>query len=733
MAKHIVFLLVLFSAFAQMSAAEPPKLAELLAECGANLDKLKSWRMECEILSESRWGDRPERKRLAHFDLRFDGTRACNRGRTWAEAPPPQEVPDIEEASYMSLLWDGQICAKYSKMDKDDHGLVMIDDIANAPETTKHLEIGSIRYQHQASRLLGYSPGTFDRIDKVLNEAKGARLRPEMESVNGIGCHVIDAETGHGNYTVWLDPTHGYSVARREVHMDKAEDHLWRGRAMQFDSLSEKVEITRFDQIDNIWIGTEAIQQSDYLADGELDTTTAHIRVTKFIADPDHEALASFEPNDIPNGTLVIVVPVTHIRYLWEDGDLVTHIDEDILAKIDQTLETMSGTDDQVPLTRAVGVAEDVAFVTPTPDPNNETAGTGEPALALDPRPHCGLYCLYSVLKLDGQDIDYRELVKPEYYGRLRGSSLAELNRAATDYGLYAGVATRLSTRALRKAPYQAILHLKAGAEETEYDHYGLFMGTENGKARIYSPPEAPRSVSFAELASQWDGYALFVSKRPFDIDSIFTPDRQRLLLCGAAGTFIVLLGHFARRLWLSVAGAMSRKWTLGLTAGQAAALGLVALLFGGLYHFAHDEGLLANASATASVQKAHTANFIPKISAKRTRALLGTGTVFIDARLARDYKNGHLEGAISLPVDANDAVWDQTLAIIPQGCPIVAYCQSTGCKFAENVALRLMEAGHEEISIFKAGWVDWVARYGRPEPAGKEVEPGDADQDNPA
>jgi rhodanese-related sulfurtransferase len=733
MAKHIVFLLVLTSAFPQVLAAKPRGLAELLTECGTNLDKLQSWRMECEILSESRWGDRPEQKRFARFDLRFDGAQACNRGRTWAEAPPPQEVPDIEEASYMSLLWDGQICTKYSKMNKDDHGLVMIDDMANAPETTRHLEIGSILYQHQASRLMGYSPGTFDRIDKVLHEAKGTRLRPKMESINGIKCHVIDTETGHGNYTVWLDPTHGYSVARREVHMDKAEGHLWRGRAMQFDSLSEIVEIVRFDQIDNVWIGTEAIQQSDYITDDELDTTTAHIRVTKFIIDPDHEALASFEPKDIPNGTLVIVVPVTHIRYLWEDGDLVTHIDEDILAKIDQTLGAMSETDDQIPPTKAIGVAADSTSVTATPDRNKETTSIGETALALDPRPHCGLYCLYSVLRLDGQDIDYRELVKPEYYGRLRGSSLAELNRAATDYGLYAGVATRLSTRALRKTPYQAILHLKAGAEQTEYDHYGLFLGTENGKARIYSPPETPRLVSFAELASQWDGYALFVSKQPFDIDSIFTSDRQRLFLCGAAGTFIVLLGHFAKQLWLSVVGAMPRRWTLGLTAGQAAALGLAALLFGGLYHFAHDEGLLANASATASVRKAHTANFIPKISAKRTRALLGTGAVFIDARLTRDYKNGHLEGAISLPVDANDALWDQTLARIPQGCPIVAYCQSTGCKFAENVALRLIEAGYEDISIFKAGWVDWVARYGRLEPAGKEVEEENARQDNPA
>ena len=123
-----------------------------------------------------------------------------------------------------------------------------------------------------------------------------------------------------------------------------------------------------------------------------------------------------------------------------------------------------------------------------------------EETSSLKPRPHCGLYCLYSILKLSGQDLDFRDLVKPAYYGRLMGSSLAELNQGAKDYGLYAGVVTRLSTRALRDCPYWAILHVRRNPEAKEYDHYQLFLGTENGRAKLFNPPEGVKLVQFSDL-----------------------------------------------------------------------------------------------------------------------------------------------------------------------------------------------------------------------------------------
>jgi rhodanese-related sulfurtransferase len=193
---------------------------------------------------------------------------------------------------------------------------------------------------------------------------------------------------------------------------------------------------------------------------------------------------------------------------------------------------------------------------------------------------------------------------------------------------------------------------------------------------------------------------------------------------------------HFGKRLWFSLVPAIPRRWALCLTAGQAAAMGLAAVFCGGFYQFASEGGLLANGAATQSFQKGHIASFIPKVGERRVRKLLGTETVFIDARLTRDYKLGHLDSAISLPIDANDVLWKATTAKIPRNVHIVTYCQSAGCKFAQTVSLRLIEQGYWDISIFKGGWAEWTARHGRPQPpqsTGKEVKSENADQNDPA
>jgi len=97
---------------------------------------------------------------------------------------------------------------------------------------------------------------------------------------------------------------------------------------------------------------------------------------------------------------------------------------------------------------------------------------------------------------------------------------------------------------------------------------------------------------------------------------------------------------------------------------------------------------------------------------------LLDGDTVFIDARLARDFKAGHLEGAISVPVNADDEERQKATVNIAKDARIVLYCQSAGCRFAEIVAIKLMDDGFSNISIFRVGWNEWVAKNGKPKEA---------------
>ena len=330
---------------------------------------------------------------------------------------------------------------------------------------------------------------------------------------------------------------------------------------------------------------------------------------------------------------------------------------------------------------------------------------------------YCGLYCLYTVLRLAGQNIDFTDLIKKEYIGSREGSSLAELKRALEDHGLYALAAGRLTSAVLRQSDYPIILHVKGEVGSGKYDHYELFLGTRDDKPRLFNPPDPARTGTFCELAPRWDGNGLIISTEPIDLGSVLGPVRRRLLIYVAAAIGAILGLHLVKR-WLPRAMFDCRRKLCCLHLTQGVALAAAALVCGLSYHFGNDGGLLTSSNAIAAIQETHRGTFVPKIGEKKVHKLLDGGTVFIDARFTGDYKVGHLDGAINLPVDSNDIELHKATAEISKDADIVLYCQSSRCKFAEIVALKLIEEGYSNISIFRGGWIEWVAKNGKPRKA---------------
>ncbi|MHC4397325.1 MAG: rhodanese-like domain-containing protein [Planctomycetota bacterium] len=299
--------------------------------------------------------------------------------------------------------------------------------------------------------------------------------------------------------------------------------------------------------------------------------------------------------------------------------------------------------------------------------------------------PYCGVTCLYTIMKLSDKDVKYKDLLKAKYIGSKKGSSLAELKNAAEDNGMHAWSIGYLTSRVLRYSVYPIILHTKDSPDKKEYNHYELFLGVQDGKARLFDPPEPIRLVPFYELAPVWDGTGLIVSAKPIDLTAIFAPARNRFFLYMVTGLAVIATLHWARRRWPLATLVNSRSKLFGLSIIQTAGFGILALLCGMVYHFANDEGFLAHANATTSIQQAHLGNFIPKVSKNKVERLLGTDTVFIDG-----YK---------------------ATAGIGKDAPIVIYCQSAGCKYAEKVTIKLKDDGFINISIFKGGWSEWKAK----------------------
>ncbi len=327
--------------------------------------------------------------------------------------------------------------------------------------------------------------------------------------------------------------------------------------------------------------------------------------------------------------------------------------------------------------------------------------------------PYCGLYCLYTIVRLANRKINFVELFEKEYVSSHKGSSMAQLEKVAEKYGLYSLPASKLTSVELSRVEYPIVLHVKSRMENQQYDHYELFLGTKDSKAILFDPPNPVRLVPFSELAPRWDGNGLIVSAEPIDFASVIAPARRRFIVYSMVVIAIILALHWTKRL-VPKKLLDSRIKLMGLSIAQAGAFAVAALIIGMLYHFTNDEGLLANASATDAIQQAHAGNFIPKITERKVHKLLGNHTVFIDARLARDYKSGHLKGAISVPVNSSDEERQKATADIDKDAHVVLYCQSAGCKYAEIVAFKLIEDGYSDVSIFKGGWVEWAAKNGK-------------------
>lgn len=76
---------------------------------------------------------------------------------------------------------------------------------------------------------------------------------------------------------------------------------------------------------------------------------------------------------------------------------------------------------------------------------------------------------------------------------------------------------------------------------------------------------------------------------------------------------------------------------------------------------------------------------------------------VLVDVRTQSEYMQGHIPGAINIPLDKLSSSTDS----IPKGKPVVVVCASgnrskTGSKF-------IVQAGHEKVYNLKGGTMTWM------------------------
>jgi rhodanese-related sulfurtransferase len=88
---------------------------------------------------------------------------------------------------------------------------------------------------------------------------------------------------------------------------------------------------------------------------------------------------------------------------------------------------------------------------------------------------------------------------------------------------------------------------------------------------------------------------------------------------------------------------------------------------------------------------------------------------VFVDARSAQEYAEGHIPGAVNLDFDDVQRKPELAGQLDTHGrAVIVTYCSGGTCELSRHLATALIEAGHHKVLVFTGGMPAWQAAGGR-------------------
>ena len=333
MYKHIIITIATLISL-QTLAEDHPSAAELLDKYAATQENFCSFisKTENTIEFESKPNNpnfkKSYQKNFKREDFRYDnGKRANLRTHIWGDVHPT--IPPVSEdnPSYTSSLADSEIDRWYGKpgIQINDPGTMTI---SKKTELVKVAKRTSLSRAYKGHEILGYLFGDDDRVDAVLRRANKIAVRDTTENISGSDCFVIDAVTERGKYTIWIDPQHGYNIAKAEVIRKEGDLIYDYGALKDGDQYYTSLSNVQFQQINGVWIPIEADIKYRWDLPQKYDYyENIHHKVTEFIINPDHEALGSFASDDIQNGAKVRVVEkdgsFTSIGYTWQDGKVI--------------------------------------------------------------------------------------------------------------------------------------------------------------------------------------------------------------------------------------------------------------------------------------------------------------------------------------------------------------------------------------------------------------------------
>jgi hypothetical protein len=336
-----------------MAFAEQVGALRLLEEYNANSERLRERIIRSEELVETRDSEYgtviKEEEERTSWEFRTDGDRV---DVIWTRTHSDEEVLP-EDLVKQRVIWSKKQWLKclYGQVEAEIKAVGFLSEREEEKESFVGLA-------YSASCLDGVFYGDRKPIGQILEEAQSIRLRSEVESIKGADCYVIDADTPYGGYTIWIDPEHGYNIARAQMH--KSDNDIFNGKPMRehnpamkhkeggrrepigkLKEVSFSLDNVEFEKIGDVWVPVEGdFEHRINYGDKRIMIIRTHHKRTHVDLAPDFEAVNAFVP-ELPDGTRVFVEGMEGIKYRWQDGKPVVDLDEVLIQEIDSMTDSL--------------------------------------------------------------------------------------------------------------------------------------------------------------------------------------------------------------------------------------------------------------------------------------------------------------------------------------------------------------------------------------------------------
>ncbi len=107
--------------------------------------------------------------------------------------------------------------------------------------------------------------------------------------------------------------------------------------------------------------------------------------------------------------------------------------------------------------------------------------------------------------------------------------------------------------------------------------------------------------------------------------------------------------------------------------------------------------------------------------TADKVKELMGKGATVVDTRVANEYADSHIKGAINVPYkeksakaadfDASQDSWDMSKIPADKGAHLVLYCNAGECWKSYKSAKMAVKAGYKNVYWFRGGMPEWKSK----------------------